>query len=73
MEADGGLVCDKSAKLREKIKNYPVLRKPVDNLKIEARPKICTSERHTHKKYSVAEHKDLPLDLVFIAGLNFRD
>ena len=50
MEADGCLVGFKSAKLREKIKNHPVLRESVDNLEIEARRKICTGERHTHKK-----------------------
>jgi hypothetical protein len=48
VEADSGLLCDKSAVLREKIKKHPVRKKPVDYLKIEARPKICTSERHKH-------------------------
>jgi len=35
----------------------PVFQKSVENLKIEAWSKICTSERHTHthiKKYRVA-------------------
>ena len=78
MEEDVGLLCDKSAVLREKIKKHPVFQEPVDNLKINARPKICTSETHTHtqthiKKHRVAGHKDLPLHLVFISGLHSRD
>jgi len=48
VEADSGLLCNKSAVLREKIKKHPVLKEPVDNLKIEARAQVCTSERHKH-------------------------
>lgn len=74
MEADAGLLCDESAVLREKIKKHPVLQEPVDDLKIEARPKICTSERRSQiKKHRVAGRKDLPLQLVFISGLHFRN
>ena len=42
-EADAGLLYYKFAGLRENIKKHPVLQGPVDNLKIDARPKICTS------------------------------
>jgi hypothetical protein len=76
VEVDLGLLRDKSTVLREKIKKHPVLQEPVDNLKINERPKICTSGRHTHthiKKHRVAGHKDLPLHVVFMSGFHFRD